>query len=427
MDFGGNCYSSGIAGAASATAVSSNDSMNSKSRNITTRVPRTRSSSIATTTNEGGRQSRKSSSSSSGRPIPTREEINERSLKRKLEIFRGSGGQSSSRVQPEAGNTSATAASTTTSSSSNNLVRQQEDNNNSRGQSPRSHQTSTSDDDDDDEEEILRLTQNSRRHRFGPPFGGCGLGYLPDSHDNNNDEDNNNDVSSSSPNNHDNNYSRRSPLFTNLGRRMGFGSGGRWSPPTGFLCFATPVRSNSGGEGDGVDGDIVAHLSDDNLTADEFLSRHGGGGGNTNNGIGGNNSAHGAPPPPPPKQVSPEHTTATSQSESPNNDGRCSATSNQGGGSVYTEITDAQTIESALYFDQKYSHVIQTRPPMPLFQENMVTSYGDSYCRGTSTGTTSSGGGGGGGSSFLLFGEGLFSNGNVGNEISTIITKKRTK
>jgi len=410
MDFGGNCYSSGITGAASATAVSSNDSMNSKqSRNITTKVPRTRSSSIATATkNEGGRRSRKSSSGSSSRPIPTPEEINERSLKRKLEIFRGSGGQSSSRVvQPEARNTSATAASTTTTSSSNNLVvRQQEDNNNnSRGQSPHSHQTSTSDD-DDDEEEILRLTQNSRRHRFGPPFGGCGLGYLPDSHDNNNDEDHNN-------------YSRRSPLFTNLGRRMGFGSGGRWSPPTGFLCFATPVRSNSGGEGDG---DIVAHLSDDNLTADEFLSRHGGGGG-------GNNSAHAtAPPPPPPKQVSPEHATTTSQSQSPNNDGRCSAMSNQGGGSVYTEITDAQTIESALYFDQKYSHVIQTRPPMPLFQENMVTSYGDSYCRGTSsTGTTSSGGGGGGGSSFLLFGKGLLSNSNVGNEISTIITKKRTK
>jgi hypothetical protein len=168
-------------------------------------------------------------------------------------------------------------------------VRQQEDNNNIRRQSPRSHQTSTSDDDDDDEEEILRLTQNSRRHRFGPTFGGCGLGYLPDSHDDNNDEDHNN-------------YSRRSPLFTNLGRRMGFGSGlGRWSPPTGFLCFATPVRSNSDGEGDGVDGDIVAHLSDDNLTADEFLSRHGG-----ISSIGGNNSAHAAPPPP--KQVSPEHT-----------------------------------------------------------------------------------------------------------------------
>jgi hypothetical protein len=184
MDFGGNCYSSGI------TGVSSNDSMNSKSRNnITTKVPRTRSSSIATTTNEGGRRSRKSSSSSISRPIPTPEELNERSLKRKLEIFRGSGGQSSSRVQPEAGNTTAaTAASTTTTSSSNNLVRQREDNNDSRGQSPHSHQTSTSDD-DDDEEEILRLTQNSRRHRFGPPFGGCGLGYLPDSHDDNNNDD----------------------------------------------------------------------------------------------------------------------------------------------------------------------------------------------------------------------------------------------
>jgi len=248
MDFGGNCYSSGI------TGVSSNDSMNSKSRNITTKVPRPRSSSIATTTNEGRRSRKSSSSSSFSRPIPTAEELNERSMKRRLEIFRGSAGQSLSRVQPEAGNTSATAASTT-SSSSNNLVQQQEDNNNSRGQSPHSHQTSTSDDDDDDDEEILRLTQNSRHHRFGPPFGGCGLGYLPDSHDNTNDEDNN-DVSSS-PNNH-NNYSRRSPLFTNLGRRMGF---------YGNLCFATPVRSNSGGEGDGVDGDIVAHLSDDNLTA----------------------------------------------------------------------------------------------------------------------------------------------------------------
>jgi hypothetical protein len=109
--------------------------------------------------------------------------------------------------------------------------------------------------------------------------------------------------------------------------------------------------------------------------------------------------------------------------------------SNQGGGnSVYTEMTDTQTIESTLYFDQKYSHVIQTRPPMPLFQENMITSCGESYCGGGGTNTTfdgvgtgGSGGasGGGRGSSSFLFGEGLYSNSNVGNEISTMI-KKRT-
>jgi hypothetical protein len=342
-------------------------------------------------------------------------------MKRKLEIFRGSGaggGTSSSRNTTTGGS----------GSSSNNLVVQQQQNNNNNNRGRQSPQTS------DDDEEILRLTQQNSRYRFGNPFGyvgggGCGLGHLP-SHDNNDHHD------VSSPNS---NHSNSSPLFTNLGRQMGrfgcgtgttTGSGGRWSPP-GFLCFATPVRSNSDdGEGGEYGDTNLAHLSDDKLTADEFLSRHGG--------IGGNNNSTA---PPPPKQVSPEHNNTNSS-----NDGRNSAMSNQNGGaggSVYTEMsgTDAQTIESTLYFDQKYSHVIQTRPPMPLFQENIVTSCGEesySYCGG---GTTSIGGGGGGGannssggsSSSFLFGEGLFSSGmnnnnNVvlGNEISTIIKKRTT-
>lgn len=437
MDLGGSCYSSGITGAASATGggggcdgraavsrsiSSSNDSKNSKSRNNNNnnnnmKAPRPRSS---TTTNNEGR--RKSSSNSSTRPIPTAEELNERSMKRKLEIFRGSG-QSSSRVP--------TTTTTTTGSSSNNLVQQQDNN---RGKSPQSHQTTTTttSDDDDDDEEILRLTQNSARNNtFGLVFGGCGLGHYLPSHDNNED------VSSPNNNNHHRHGNSSSPLFTNCGR-MGFGTGGQWSPP-GFLCFATPVRSNSGGGGgDGDDGDNLAHVSDDKLTADEFLSRHGGGGGgggiSYGNGMNGsNNNSSTSAPPPPPKQVSPEHNTTSSQSQSPKNDGRNSAMSNQGGSSVYTEITDAQTIESTLYFDQKYSHVIQTRPPMPLFQENIVTSCGDEsyYDCGTNTTTTtgSTGGGGGGGGSSFLFGEGLFSNSKVGNEISTIIyntKKKRT-
>ena len=451
MDLGGN-NSSGIAGsAASATGgcdgsraaaaavslsiSSSNDSKNSKSRsnnnnnnNVMKAAPRPRSTTAiaSTTTNNNNkgrsRKSNSSGSSSSTRPIPTAEELNERSMKRKLEIFRGSGasgGTSSSRNTTTGGSSS---------SSSNNLVvqQQQQNNNNNNNRGRQSPQTS------DDDEEILRLTQQNSRYRFGNPFGyvggGCGLGHLP-SHDNNDLHD----VSSNSPNRNSNS----SPLFTNLGRQMGrfgcgttTGSGGRWSPP-GFLCFATPVRSNSddGGEGGEYGDHNLAHLSDDKLTADEFLSRHGGIGGNTNN------SAHAAPLPP--KQVSPEHGNTNSS-----NDGRNSAMSNQNGGtggSVYTEMsgTDAQTIESTLYFDQKYSHVIQTRPPMPLFQENIVTSCGEesySYCGG---GTTSIGGVGannnsGGSSSSFLFGEGLFSGMNnnnnnvvVGNEISTII-KKRT-
>lgn len=34
--------------------------------------------------------------------------------------------------------------------------------------------------------------------------------------------------------------------------------------------------------------------------------------------------------------------------------------------------SEEETISSTLYFDQKYCHVAQTRPPMPLFQEHML-------------------------------------------------------
>ncbi len=40
-------------------------------------------------------------------------------------------------------------------------------------------------------------------------------------------------------------------------------------------------------------------------------------------------------------------------------------------GSSYNE---EETISSTLYFDHKYSHVVQTRPPMPLFREDMLST-----------------------------------------------------
>lgn len=278
----------------------------------------------------------RSGSGRTSRTIPSAEELQERSMKRKLEIFRGGG-----------------SSEWTNSFAPSPRGPQQHPRQSPklvpRLQQPRQQQQrQPSPTSSDDEEELQRLIQNSR-NRFA-----CGL-PLPTIGGGCTDEDD---------------FSPDSPL-RNIGRKFIGNIYGCNSQAQGFLCFATPVRTASGE-------DDVANLSDDKLTADEFLSRHGGGGGTA--------------PPGPPNQVSPDHHPHASS-------GRSSAQSHASG-SVYTED---QTVESQLYFDQKYSHVIQTRPPMPLFQENMVTT-----CTG-----------GGGGRSH-------FSGATMGNELSTIIKKQRS-
>jgi len=42
---------------------------------------------------------------------------------------------------------------------------------------------------------------------------------------------------------------------------------------------------------------------------------------------------------------------------------------------------DNTTVTSTLYFDNKYSHVVENRPPMPLFDQFKVKSHHDELCR----------------------------------------------
>lgn len=92
------------------------------------------------------------------------------------------------------------------------------------------------------------------------------------------------------------------------------------------LCFATPVRAASP--------ENIANLSDDKLTTDEFLERHG------------RSSSPGAPG---------LLKDSLRESESMSDD--------------YDEV---ETVNSTLYFESKYNHVIQTRPPMPLFHSQSI-------------------------------------------------------
>ncbi|KAL3800046.1 hypothetical protein ACHAW5_003694 [Stephanodiscus triporus] len=226
---------------------------------------------------------------------PSAEELEERSMKRKLEIFRGGGG-----VRGEGSTRPPKLA-----------PRWQEPPIQSRA-TPRADDVGADLALSDDEEELLRLAQSSRR-RFAcgiSPFAdrtpgghGAGRGHAKGG----SGEDSTDDSAMSS-----------------IGRMFGdiYGRGYHAAYNGGFLCFATPVRSASGDEG-------VANLSDDNLTADEFVSRLGGGAG--------------------PANVTPDSAPPISYAEE-----------------------ESANDNSTLYFDQKYSHVVQTRPPMLLFPENML-------------------------------------------------------
>ena len=220
----------------------------------------------------------------------SREAMEERSLKRKLEIFRGSG--SMQHESPRSRSSSAhqhkqklaprrTGRHTPPPSAADEFVLS------------------------DDEEELIRLTTSSRR-RFA-----CGLGDrfgIKGS------------AGSSSP------ISSVARLF-NLGMTEA-------QKPFG-LCFATPVRSASHED--------LANLSDHKLTDDEFLHRH------TNTQVLGGGEGMG------------ETTVITPHD-------------NNMAGVGDTSYCEEETINSTLYFESKYSHLVQTRPPMPLFQDDLVNS-----------------------------------------------------
>jgi hypothetical protein len=130
-----------------------------------------------------------------------------------------------------------------------------------------------------------------------------------------------------------------SPI-SSIGKMFGDIYGRGYAASNGFLCFATPVRSASGEGG-------VADLDDDDLTADEFMSRHGnfvGGGRRRIDSIDGGRGVDGE---------------GTATVDAPDSPTCC--------------FPEEESANSTFYFDQKYSHVVQTRPPMPLFQENMLS------------------------------------------------------
>jgi len=209
-------------------------------------------------------------------------ELEERSMKRKLEIFRGAS-DNSKNSQGGAKKLDRTRTPPSGSSSS-------------REPSPTSQQIATATPEQtgqlalsDDEEELIRLTQSKQRFA-------CGMN-LPSS------------------------TGRATSPISNVGS----GVVNLFRQAQKGLCFATPVRTASPED--------IANLSDDKLTDYEFLCRH----------------------PLAKKDIAQVSPTDTTQ------DLNCS-------------YNEEETITSTLYFDQKYSHVVQTRPPMPLFQENMLSS-----------------------------------------------------
>ena len=215
------------------------------------------------------------------------EYLEERSMKRKLEIFRCDG--STARLPPKPQPRQST-----------------------RDRS--SPQSSTSSDDED----LIRLTNNSSsRKRFS-----CGI-----------------------------NLNQDSPI-SNVARLLNIGII-EAQKPFG-LCFATPVRASSHED--------VSKFSDDRLTAEEFLQRHPHHTGKTNIPATTTNFVNA-------NEITPDR-------NHHHNDGSINNTT-----AADSSYNEDETITSTLYFDHKYSHLVQTRPPMPLFREDMLNSGdGDGYC-----------------------------------------------
>lgn len=195
--------------------------------------------------------------------LPSPEILEEKSYKRKLEIFR-------TRDSPD-------------------IERQM--NHAARGRHKMSNELIEDPPSDSSDEEIKNLTSNNRSNRFA-----CGMNIGP--------------IKESKP-------------VANITKFFNIGQDGN---PFG-LCFATPVRAASPED--------LASLSDDKLTADEFLARHG---------------RSSSPGPGAPDLV---------------ND------SLQGSSSVSDD--GVETVNSTLYFESKYNNVVQTQPPMPLFHSQSIT------------------------------------------------------
>ncbi len=220
------------------------------------------------------------------------EYLEERSMKRKLEIFRcdGATARLPAKLKPRQG--------TSTGHARNNSTTPRD------RSSPQSSSSS-------DDEDLIRLAQSSSRERFS-----CGINL-----------------------NHD------SPI-SNVARFLNMGLI-EAQKPFG-LCFATPVRASSRED--------VSKLSDDRLTAEEFFQRH----------------PHDA-----------ATTTFLNANEiTPDRNHHNNVGSNNNATAADSSYNEDETITSTLYFDHKYSHLVQTRPPMPLFREDMLNS-GDgdgNYC-----------------------------------------------
>lgn len=99
----------------------------------------------------------------------------------------------------------------------------------------------------------------------------------------------------------------------------------------GGLCFASPVRM--------PEAENVSELSDWRLTANEFVSKYQGG--RAIDGCGKNNAI-----------------ANTAADDIPD--------------VVASSASEEATMTSASYFDQKYSHIIEKNPPVPLFREYLV-------------------------------------------------------
>jgi hypothetical protein len=246
---------------------------------------------------------------------PSAEELEERSMKRKLEIFRGNDGGGWSRDEV-VGHKFAPPRSRRRPPNERRhgrLMPQQP--HRQSGISPQTAVIGSSDlvSSEEEEDEVLRLAQSSRG-RFA-----CG-----------------------------------SPI-TSIGKMFGDMYGMGYAASNGFLCFATPVRSVSGEGG-------VVDLDDDDLTADEYKSRHGGEVAGGGAGGGGLRSRRRMDPP----------TISGQWRGMDGGGGMAEAIDDPPDSSTYCGFAEEESANSTFYFDQKYSHVVQTRPPMPLFQENML-------------------------------------------------------
>ena len=238
------------------------------------------------------------------------EYLEERSMKRKLEIFRCDNGGATSRPTPPK-------LKPRQSKSHINHHHHQAPSSSPRaaaGGGRSSPHSSTSSDDED----LIRLTsQTSRRNRR---LFSCGV----DLHD------------------HDSPISNVARLFN-----MGSSSLAEAAQKSPFgLCFATPVRASSHED--------VNTLDEDALTAEEFLERqqqqqqqHQKKKANQPIGLHAN-------------EITPDH-------HHHNNNNTTTDSS----------YNEEETITSTLYFDAKYSHLVQTRPPMPLFREDMLVRSSD--------------------------------------------------